>query len=223
MIQKNMNKNSKKLICFDMDNTLIDANKLHVLAFNKAFRKNKLTIPKAKRLKRLFGRLGILIMKELYPHLSRKEAEKVLADHDHYVYTETKKYAKPFKGVRETLKKLKKDYKLGIISNCKHKEIIQIIDAANLDKKLFNVIIGNDDVKHGKPWPDEILKAEKLTHVKAEYMVGDTIYDMIAGKKAKVKTIAVLTGNHTREMLKKYKPGYIIRNLKELTKVLKNG
>jgi len=214
---------NSELICFDMDNTLIDANKLHVLAFNKAFRKNKLKIPKAKRLKKLFGKLGILILKDLFPKLHHKEAKKVLLDHEHYVYTETKKYAKPFKGVRETLKKLKKEYKLGVISNCRHKEITQILEAAKLDKKLFDVIIGNDDVKHGKPWPDEILKAEKLTHVKAGYMVGDTIYDIMAGKKAKVKTIAVLTGNHTREMLKRYKPDYIIRDLKELPRVLKNG
>ncbi len=214
---------AKQLICFDMDNTLIDADKLHVLAFDKAFRKNNLKKVKATRLKKQFGKLGVLIVKDLFPKLTDKQAFQVLMDHDHYVYTETKKYAKPFKGIRETLKKLKKEYKLGIISNCKHKEIIQILNAAKLDKKLFSVLIGNDDVKHGKPWPDEILKAEKLVHVKSWYMVGDTIYDIMAGKKAKVKTIAVLTGNYTREMLKKSKPDFILRSVNDIPRVLKNG
>jgi HAD superfamily hydrolase (TIGR01549 family) len=218
-----MSNNSKEIICFDMDNTLIDANKLHMTAFNKAFKQNNLKMPKSQRLKKQFGKLGVLIMKDLFPWMSYEEARKVLADHDHYVYTETKKYAKPFKGVKETLKKLKKDYKLAVISNCKHKEIVQILDAARLDRKLFNIIIGNDDVKYGKPWPDEILKAEKLTHVKAGYIVGDTIYDIMAGKKAKVKTIAVLTGNQTRRMLQKYKPDYIITSLTQLPRVIKNG
>lgn len=221
--EKNKRTSSKKLICFDMDNTLIAANKLHVLAFNRAFRKNNLKPVKAARLKKQFGKLGILIVKELFPKLNDKQASTVLMDHDYYVYSQTKKYAKPFKGIRQTLKKLKKEYKLGIISNCKHKEIIVILNAAKLDKKLFDIILGNDDVKHGKPWPDEILKAEKLSHLRAAYMVGDSIYDMMAGKKAKVKTIAVLTGNHTRRMLQKYKPDYILKSVNEIPKVIKNG
>lgn len=211
---------TSKLICFDMDNTLIDANKLHVEAFNKAFKKNGLKRVKAERLKKKFGKLGSLILKELFPKLSKKEVIKVLRDHDSFVYNETKRYAKPFRGVKKTLIKLKKDYKLGIISNCMHKEITQILEAAKLDRKLFDVIVGNDDVKHGKPWPDEILKAEKLIHVKAGYMVGDTIYDIMAGKKARVKTIAVLTGNHTRRMLQKYKPDFILRDVNEIPKVV---
>lgn len=214
---------SKKLICFDMDNTLIDADKLHVTAFNKAFKKNNLKAPNPKKLKKLFGKLGILIVKDLFPKLRHKEILKVLEDHDNFVYKETKKYAKPFKGVKKTLKKLKEEYKLGVISNCKHKEILEILKAAGLEKKLFDVIIGNDDVKHGKPWPDEILKAEKLTHVRAAFMVGDTIYDIMAGKKAKVKTIAVLTGNHSRKMLKKYKPDYTLKGIHEIPKVIRNG
>lgn len=212
----------KKLICFDMDNTLIDADKLHVLAFNLAFKKCDLHSVKASRLKMLFGRLGVLIVKDLFPNLDDKTIKKVLAYHDYYVYTDTKRFAKPFRGVVQTLKVLKKDYKLGVISNCKHKEIIQILTAAKIDRKLFDVIIGNDDVKHGKPWPDEILKAEKLSHSKAAFMVGDTIYDVLAGKKAGVKTVAVLTGNHTRNMLKKYKPNLIINKLVELPKVIVN-
>ncbi len=214
---------SHEVICFDMDNTLIDADKIHVVAFNKAFKKNNLKAIKAEKLKKLFGKLGTLILKELFPSLDYKKIKKVLLDHDEYVYTETKKYAKPFQGVPQTLRRLKKEYKLAVISNCKHKEIIQILDAARLDKKLFDIVIGNDDVKHGKPWPDEILKAEKLVHVNAGYMVGDTIYDVIAGKKAGVRTIAVLTGNHTRKMLQQYKPDYIIKNLKELPLVIKNA
>jgi len=180
-------------------------------------------VPKAEKLKNEFGKLGILIMKKLFPQLGYEEARKVLLDHDHYVYTETKKYAKPFKGVRKTLKKLKKDYKLAVLSNCKHKEIVEILRAAKLDRKLFDALIGNDDVKHGKPWPDEILKAEKLTKVNAGYMVGDTIYDVMAGKKAKVKTIAVLTGNQSRAMLKKYKPDYILKSISEISRVIKGA
>ena len=147
--------------------------------------------------------------------------KKVMKDHDNLVVKETKKYAKPFFGVKRILQKIRKNYKLALVSNCKHKEMLAILKAVKIDKKLFSVIIGNDEVKHGKPYPDEILKAEKLTHLNAEYIVGDSIYDIIAGKKSKTKIIAVTTGNHSKKELKKYKPDYIISSLRKLPEVLK--
>lgn len=210
-----------KLICFDMDHTLVRANKTHIIAFNKAFQKNNLPKIKSKKLKKTFGLVGKKVVKKFFPELSAKQAKKVLDDHDNLVIKETKKYSIPFFGVKRILKKLSKSYKLALVSNCKHKEMIAILKAAGIDKKLFSVIIGNDDVKHGKPYPDEILKAEKLTHLNAEYMVGDSIYDVIAGKGAKAKTIAVITGNHSKKELKKYKPDYIISSLRQLPRILK--
>ncbi len=50
-------------------------------------------------------------------------------------------------------------------------------------------------------------------------MIGDTIYDIIAGKKAKVKTIAVLTGNHSRKKLQKVNPNLIINGVANLTRL----
>jgi HAD superfamily hydrolase (TIGR01549 family) len=216
-----MKPEKNKLICFDMDHTLIKANKMHIIAFNKAFQKNNLPRVKNKVLKKLFGIVGERIVKELFPNITKQQLKKVMRDHDNFVIKETKKYAKPFFGVKKTLKKLKKSYKLALVSNCKHKEMLAILKAAKIDRKLFSVIIGNDDVKHGKPCPDEILKAEKLTHLNAAWMIGDSIYDIIAGKKAKAKTIAVTTGNHSREELKKYKPDYIIHSLRKLPKIIK--
>ncbi|MBS3150179.1 HAD hydrolase-like protein, partial [Candidatus Woesearchaeota archaeon] len=74
--------------------------------------------------------------------------------------------------------------------------------------------------KRSKPYPDEILKAEKLLKVRAEYMIGDSIYDVIAAHKAKVKAIAVLTGLYSKEQLEKEKPFKIIKNLRGLLRVI---
>jgi len=218
-----MKRKKNKLICFDLDNTLVKADKIHTIAFNKAFKKNNLPKVKSKVLRKMYGVVGKEIVKKLFPKLSEKKVNKVINDHDNFVIKETKKYAKLFFGVKKTLKKLSKSYKLALVSNCKHKEMIAVLEAVKINKKLFSVIIGNDDVKHGKPCPDEILKAEKLTHLNAEWMIGDSIYDIIAGKKSKTKTIAVTTGNHSREELKKYKPDYIISSLRKLPGILKEG
>ena len=91
-----------------------------------------------------------------------------------------------------------------------------LLKGANINPKLFNLIIGDDDVKHAKPAPDEILKAEKLMHVKGACIIGDTIFDIKAGKIAKATTIAVLTGIHKKEKLKKYNPDYLLKDISKI-------
>ena len=209
-----------KLICFDMDDTILDSNRAHIEAYNLAFQKNNLPIISGKRLKALFGIVGEELIKRLFPKLNSKKIKMISNDHIYFLINKTKKYLKPFKDTRMTLRKLKKKYKLALLSNCTHREIIASLEAAKVDKNIFDIIVGDDDVKHGKPYPDEILKAKKLLHMKAAYMIGDSIYDVMAGKKAGVRTIAVLTGNHSRSEIKKYKPDYIMKNLSGINKIL---
>jgi len=203
-----------------MDNTLLDADKTHILAYNKAFVKYGLPVIKAKRLKKLFGIIGHKLVRKLFPMLSMEKAKKICDEHHGVLMKETKRYVKPFKGVKRTLEVLKKKYKIGVISNCRHSEIILLLKTSGINPRIFDTIIGNDDVKRPKPAPDEILKAEKLVHVNAAYMVGDTIYDIIAGKRAGVKTIGVLTGNQSRAKLARQKPWKILKSINGLPKVL---
>ena len=203
-----------------MDNTILDSNKAHILAYNKAFEKSGLKKVKPEKLKKLFGLIHIKIIKKNFPKLKLKEIKKIVEDHNYFMMNETKKYIKPFEGVESTLKKLRKKYRLALLSNCSHKEILVSLKAAKLDKNLFDILIGNDEVKHPKPSPDEIIKAEHLLHLKADYMVGDTIYDIMAGKKAGVKTIAVLTGNQSKNLLSKEKPFLILKSVNELPKFI---
>jgi HAD superfamily hydrolase (TIGR01549 family) len=211
----------KELICFDMDNTLVKSNKVHLRGFQKAFEKNHLTKVTDKEVIKYFGLTGEVLVKELYPELTKEQIKKIVADHDDFVVKETHKYAKAIPGAIRVLKKLKKTHKIAILTNCKHKEIVPVLKSAGIDKKLFNLVLGNDDVKHGKPYPDEIFKAEKLLHVKSAYMVGDSIYDIKAAKKAKAKGIAVLTGDHTKAQLKKEKPLMILKSVRSLPRRLK--
>ena len=210
----------KVLICFDMDNTLILADRVHVAAYNQAFVKNGLSKVAPAVLKKKFGRLSRTLVQELFPRISAAKLKQVVADHDHLVVVDTKKYARVIPGVKPALRRLKKRYQLGLLTNCAHIEILPVLMAAGLDPGLFDVILGNDDVPRGKPWPDEILKAKRLAHLKAAYMVGDTYFDILAGKRAKAKTIGVLTGNQPKALLQRYKPDLILRSVADLPKAL---
>lgn len=201
------------LLCFDMDNTLLKSNKAHVEAFNLAFVKFGLKRVKAEKLVEHFGKVGILVAMSVYPFLQEREALRILHEHNRLVVKKTSKYAKPIKGADKALKELKKKgFKLALLTNCSHEEIKALLKHAKIDAKSFSLFVGSDDVRHGKPWPDEIQKAKKTLHAHKVYMIGDSIYDVMTGKKAKVKTIAVLTGDFSRRQLLEEKPDYILRS-----------
>ena len=200
-----------------MDNTLIHSNNVHIEAFNLAFEKHNLKrIPKNKIKNELDGRPAEKIVKKLYPKLKKDEIKKIVKDHDALVVKKTSKLAIEIPGANQALKEIKKKYTIAVISNCKQKEIKPSLKGGKVNTKSISKVIGHDKVKHSKPFPDMIFKAEKLTHHKAVCMVGDSPYDIKAGKKAKIKTIALTTGIHTRKELMKYKPTLIV---KDITKV----
>ncbi len=209
-----------KLLCFDLDNTLIHSDRAHAEAYLKALSKIGYEKIPIRLIITLFGRPKKEVAGILIGSNHKKKVEELLRWHDFYLYR-TAKYTKKIKGIISTIRKLKKRYNIAIISNCSHKHIELLLSAANIDKDYFDLLIGYDDVKHSKPWPDEIIKAEKLMHHKASYIIGDSIYDIRAGKRAHVKTIGVLTGNFNRKALKKEKPNLIVKSVKDLNKILK--
>jgi len=207
-----------EILCFDMDNTLVKSNRLHLFAFRKAFKEYKLPYKTTKEIIDLFGLKGDILIKKLYPKLTQKKIKEIMKYHNKIVIKNAHKYITIIPGVKSTLKKLRPHYKIAVLSNCSHKEIEAILKAAKIDN--YDTLIGTDDVKFAKPAPDEIFKAEKLLHIKKGYMIGDSIYDVKAGKKAKIKTISVTTGDHTIKELKKEKPDKILKSVKELPKYL---
>ena len=101
-------------------------------------------------------------------------------------FTKWKNYVKLFPQSTQILQKIKKQkIKLGLITNS-----TRFITSAILNhfkfKKYFSVIVTMDDVKRRKPAPDMILKACKMLKVKPKntLLIGDTMNDMIAGKRA---------------------------------------
>ena len=209
------------LITFDLDETLISAKRCHFLAFNDAFKKFGLKKISYKKLKPLLnGRHAHEIVKILYPKLSKLEVDKIAKEHHKLIATKYGRYAKKIKGAILSLKKIKKKYKIGIATNCTHKEINGLLKGAKINKNLFDIIVGKDDVKKSKPAPDEFIIAGRKTKTKIKYHVGDSPYDIIAGKKAGIKVIAVLTGVNSRKVLSKQKPYKIVKSIRNVPEVI---
>ncbi len=213
-----------KMVCIDLDQTLVESNKAHALAFKKAFKEFGLEVPKEKEIiKHLQGDSAEVIIRKLFPKLKIKEAREIAKTHNYYVINETYKLAKPIvKNVNQVLKKIKKKFKLALISNCTKPEILALLKGAKIDASIFDVIISKNEVSKPKPNPDEIFRAQSLIHSEASYLVGDSVNDIKAAKMANVKSIVVLTGNLPKKEILNAKPDYVIKDISELPKLLES-
>jgi len=210
----------KKLISFDLDQTLVDTIKSHLKSYLEVFKKNKLKIPSKNRLKTLIdGRHGREVLSSLYPHLSKAKKEKIRLERRIIL----KKYANLMKsvpGANKALNLLKKKYELALITNAAKNEVNLFLKKSKINLKIFDCILMGDRMKHPKPFPDGIIRTEHILHVHSDIHVGDSIYDVLAAKRAKAISIAVLTGQCSRKQLSRYRPDFIIKSVAYLPKLL---
>lgn len=113
---------------------------------------------------------------------------------------------------RKILAKLKKQYRLVLVTlRDNSKNLKWELKTKNIDKMFDNVlsISGNKDKLR------YITKYKLIKNYKGKNkfcIVGDTETDILAGKKAKIKTIAVISGMRSADFLKKYNPDCSIKN-----------
>ncbi|MHA1834911.1 MAG: HAD family hydrolase [Candidatus Baldrarchaeia archaeon] len=88
---------------------------------------------------------------------------------------------------------------------------------------FLDAVVCDDEVERGKPAPDIVLEAMKRLKVLPHrcVVVGDTLFDVEAGKRAGARAILVvrkpicLAGS-------KYIPDYVISSLRDIISVIKN-
>lgn len=122
---------------------------------------------------------------------------------------------KIFKSIPEILEKLSEDNILVIVTSNETKVVEKFLSSRYLD--FFREIYGSDKAAS---------KIEKIKIIKEKYpgsnyfYIGDTRGDILEGRKAGVKTVAVSWGWHEKRRLEGTNPDFIIDNPKELEKIL---
>lgn len=210
-----------KAIIFDLDGTLIDSMNYHFLAFKEMLLEKKIRVPDA-LLRKLVGKSTEEILKALKKKYHFKQRPEDLRQERryHYFMLVGKKNI-VFPHAIETLKKLRLNYKLAIATGSS--QIVLNHSAPKELQELFDTIITINDVQKGKPAPDIFLLAAKKLKAKPEQClaIGDSIYDAIAAKKAKMRFIGATTGFTSKKELQKYSPIKIIPMISKLEEAMK--
>jgi len=209
-----------KGIIFDLDGTIVDSREAYTEAVRKAFSAigmeidEKMAVEIPRRLEQGF------LIDDL---VGKENAEKFLDVYLKTYYAKTADKTRLFPNVRKTLEEISKKAKLALITMRyvpKNKVIEELKKFGII--KYFQTVITALSTKHPKPSPEVFIKcAEKLNVKTGECMiVGDSVVDVRAGKKAGMKTVAVLSGIFTKEELEREKPDLILDNINFLTRIL---
>lgn len=204
----------KQTILFDLDGTLIDTIDLILRSFQHATEtllKKKLP---DKILLRNVGQPLLTQMKafseEMADELTRVYREHNIALHD--------KLIKSYPKTDEVLKELiSRGIKLAVITS-KGKELTERGLKILGMRDFFNVVITADDTDKHKPDPEPLLFAlDKLKMSPEEaYFVGDSPFDMKAGKAAGIATVAALWGAFDLSELEPEKPDFVLNDIVEV-------
>src|SRR5215213_3077600 len=217
---------ARQAFLFDLDGTLIDSVYQHVLAWREALEAGGIHLA-VWRIHRQIGMSGGLFVnalaRETGHQLSAEQAERI-----HQVHGEAfRRYASQVRalpGAQELLAYLTKAGVPWAIATSGR------LESARLSLDMLGVgddvpIITRDLVRHAKPDPDLFLAAAKKLGVSVSdsVVVGDSIWDLLAARRARALGIGLLSGGYGREELERsgaYRvyndPADLLRHLDEV-------
>jgi pyrophosphatase PpaX len=205
-----------KGIVFDFDGTIVDSTNMVFKVLNDALKKRSLPTIEIELLGRMSGLpVGDIVNTKTYiSESTAKEIEKDVFD-AYTVFCRTSCQLLP--QVENTLKTLKsKQIKIGLLTATPSKSLKAVAEKFSLND-YFDIILAKGDAKN-KPNPEGLEKIITEFGIEKDecLYVGDSPIDILTGKAAGIKTIAVTTGLATIQQLKEAKPDNIIPNLDKL-------
>lgn len=202
-----MPKEQKAAFLFDLDGTLVDSVYQHVLAWHEALDQEGIALS-VWRIHRRIGMSGGLftnmLLRETGMDIDAARIER-LRQHHADAYKRRSADVRPLPGARELLGCLKEAGIPWAIATSGRMETARApLTSLGIDFER-DVIVTRDQVKYAKPNPDLFLAAaERLgCDIETASVVGDSIWDMLASRRARALGIGVLSGGYGREELER--------------------
>lgn len=191
---------------FDLDGTLVDSVYQHVLAWQDALDQIGMSVS-VWRIHRKIGMSGGLfataLARETGQDLNSEQAERVKKLHAE-AYARRAPQVRPLPGAKELLRYLTKARVPWAIATSGHMETAgPILHQLDVPKEV--PIVTRDQVLRAKPDPDLfVAAAERIgVDIANSLVVGDSVWDLLAARRARALGVGLLSGGYGREELER--------------------
>jgi HAD superfamily hydrolase (TIGR01549 family) len=184
---------------FDLDGTLVDSVYQHVFAWQFALRECGIDLG-LWRIHRKIGMSGGLLLRALSDEVGREfddAMRKRLEQLHSEEFARLRPRIKPFPESNELLAGLREErIPFAIATSGDLKDVQPLLDLLELPDDV--PIVSKKDAPNPKPDPTLFLKAAEMLHSRSEdtLVVGDSIWDMLAARRAHFLGIGLLTGGY---------------------------
>ena len=212
---------------FDLDGTLVDSVYQHVLAWREALEAEGIELS-IWRIHRKIGMSGGLftnmLLRETGIEFSVERIERLQRLHA-AAYNRASRQVRPLPGARALLDTLtESEIPWAVATSGRMETAGPVLETLGVDFAR-TVVITRDQVRHAKPDPDLFLAATEKLGVSAQEVtvVGDSVWDMLAARRARSLGIGLLSGGYGLEELERagaYRvyedPADMLRHLDEI-------
>jgi HAD superfamily hydrolase (TIGR01509 family) len=191
---------------FDLDGTLVDSVYQHVLAWREALEQAGIELA-VWRIHRRIGMSGGLLanalLRETGRRITAREAAQLQRIHEE-AYARQVSQVRSLPGAQELLSYLSKiAVPWAIATSGRLESAGPALKILGMDDEV--PVVTRDQVQYAKPDPDLFLAAaERLgVEISQSFVVGDSVWDLLAARRARALGIGLLSGGYGREELER--------------------
>jgi HAD superfamily hydrolase (TIGR01509 family) len=192
---------------FDLDGTLVDSVYQHVMAWHEALQAEHIDLSMWRVHRRIGMSSGLatnMLLREVDVVISPELLERLKTRHSE-AYGRLVRSVRPLPGALALLEYLTRTEIPWAIATSGNMDVATYnLQMLGVDPKAVPIITRND-VKRAKPDPDLFLTAaERLqADVNSSVIIGDSIWDMLAARRARGLGVGVLSGGYGQDELER--------------------
>ena len=203
----------------DVDGTLVETNYHHAIAWYRAFTQNGVELP-VWRIHRAIGMGGDQLVAALAGDEVEDEKGDDIRTAEKALYMAMIHEVRPLPDARRLIETLKeRGHTVVLASSAKQEEIDHYLDLLDA-RDVADDWTSSADVEETKPNPDLVKTALEKAGGGDSVMIGDSVWDVEAAKRAGIPTIAVRTGGFGHDELVEAGAACVFESINDLLETL---
>lgn len=212
--------NGPRGILFDLDGTLVDSLDLILSSYRHTMHEHLGRVPPDEDWLRT---MGTPLKAQLAAFAaSPEQAEAMFHTYVSHNEENAARLIRSFPGMRDGVEAIHRaGFRLAVVTSKLRDNALRELRSCELDG-YFPTLISASDVERPKPHPEPVLAALRALDLPPAdaLFVGDSLYDLAAGRAAGVRTAAALWGPFDRDRLREGRPDHWLLDVAALLRLL---